>query len=145
MAYVNFESRLLVLSLALLAAVAGCATPFGSSTGEKPVASKPCEAKDLRPGMYCQLDMVLPPTAMSGSYQCYTGKVVAVTQEEIVLGDTAEDTKIDYETAPRRATPIARQRGTIRVPLAGIGSIQVAQSPAPKSAPAQDAKKTPGC
>jgi hypothetical protein len=113
---------------AMLLTAAGCSTSFWSKA-DTPQSVREIAPADVRPGMLCQIDMVVPPTAASGSYQCYTGKVAEVTAEEIVLAGATEEGRIQYGTSPRRAAATVRERETVRVPIAGVATIQVADPP----------------
>ena len=99
--------------------------------------AQPIEAKDLRPGMYCELDMRMPPTANPEAYRCYLGTVSEVTSDGVLLNDTIEESWEDY--APWSGTaPLEASRGTIRIPLTGVERIGIATPPPSRSAAAHD-------
>ena len=88
-----------------------------------PAAKEPVTS-NLRPGAFCRIEMRLPPSASYSSYQRYAGTIHEVTDEEIVLVQATEDSKVEYGSAHRRS-PSSQARDAIRVPIAGIASIQV--------------------
>ena len=98
--------------------------------------AKPIEAKDLRPGMYCELDMRMPPTAHPEAYRCYLGTVSEVTSDGVLLNDTIEESWEDYAPWSNTA-PVEVLRGTIRIPLTGVERIGITQPPT-KPAAAHD-------
>jgi hypothetical protein len=118
----------------LLMAAGGCI--FGnirSMPTENNQPATPIDLKDLQLGMYCEVDMRMPPTAHPEAYRCYLGTVSAIEADAIVLADATEKSWVDY--APWSGTkPISAPRGTVRIPLTGVELIAVPHSPAQPAA-----------
>jgi hypothetical protein len=105
-----------------LAALSGCGgRPFGIRDPEGPQLD-PVKVAELQPGCYCEIDMVVPPTAPSGSFDCFKGTVKEVNHDEVVLVNAIEESCIEYGTQSR---PKANQqkRELVRVPLPGVDAI----------------------
>jgi hypothetical protein len=78
---------------------------------------------ELKPGAYCEIDMVVPPTALQGSFDCYKGTVKEVTHDEVVLTDAEEDRCIEYANNANRRPPTQQNRDLVRVPIGGVDAI----------------------
>jgi hypothetical protein len=127
-------------TLILVLLAAGCAAPRPAPQGQHAGSFSPSQLSGLRPGTRCRIDMVVPPTAAAGSYQRYVGTIGEVTNDGIVLADATEESRIEYATSPHRRPPRVKARETIRVPLAGIAAIRVAESaPSPADAASKSA------
>lgn len=136
----DFMARYSVLTLPLL--LLGCVSPLPQPAETIPSINESSPSK-LRPGAFCRIEMRLPPSASYGSYQRYTGTISEVTDEEIVLAQATEESKVEYGSAHRRP-PSSQAREAIRVPIAGIGAIQVsAASPATPPPAASTAQPQP--
>jgi hypothetical protein len=117
------------LAVIVLLAAAGCSPLLPTQrTGNAPPADG-MPAKNLRPGVYCRIDMVVPPTASADAYHSFVGTVAQVTADDVVLTDAVEENCVDYGL---RRAPSKRERGTVRVPLAGIDGIQIMAPPRPQ-------------
>jgi hypothetical protein len=118
----RFPRAVFCLAACLLWAGSGCGLKLPWS-GVQGGPLEPVEASDLQPGCYCEIDMVVPLTALKGSLDCYSGTVREVTHDEIVLADVLEQTRMEYATSSQRP-PITRQkRDLVRVPRTGIDTI----------------------
>jgi hypothetical protein len=117
-------------------AVLGCATQYPVARNEGPPMSPKATASDLRPGVCCRIEMIVPLTASDDSYRSFTGEVSEVTPEEIVLADALEESCVDYQNSLIRPPVEKKDRGVVRVPLAGVASIGILDTPDRKPAPA---------
>ena len=111
----------------LLVALPGCARswlPWRSDSGsDRNNKFHPVKASDLMPGQYCEIDMMVPPNSPDDSYQRFYGKVKRVTQEEVELADTVEESWIEYGSSVHRHPPNQQKRGDVHVPLTGVDEI----------------------
>ena len=81
------------------------------------------KASELRPGGYCEIEMVVPPTASPGSFQCYKGTVKEIGHDEVILTNVLEESCIEYGTTSLRRPPTQQKRDEVRVPLTGVDEI----------------------
>lgn len=97
------------------------------------------DVSELRPGTYCEIEMVVPPNAAENSHQKYMGWVKEVTHDEVVLtGDgtdqkVMEQTNIDYNGRSHAMTQ--RKHDMVRVPLTGVREIWAEKHPKGAAAP----------
>ncbi len=106
-----------------LAAGSGCGiNPPWAHTQQGPLLET-VKVSDLQPGCYCEIDMVVPPTAPEGSFDCYKGTVKETNHDEIVLTEVVEESCIDYNNSSRRRPPTQQKRDLVRVPLTGVDAI----------------------
>jgi hypothetical protein len=107
-----------------LAAGSGCggANPFGVRAQEGPLL-EPVKVSELRPGCYCEIDMVVPPIAPNDSFDCFKGTVKEINHDEVVLTNAVEESCIDYGASSHRRQPTQQKRDMVRVPLTGIDTI----------------------
>jgi hypothetical protein len=91
------------------------------------------DVSDLRPGTYCEIEMVVPPNAAEDSHQKYMGWVKEVNHDEVILtGDgtnqkVMEQTNIDYNGHSHAMTQ--RKHDIVRVPLTGVREIWAEKRP----------------
>ena len=82
------------------------------------------KVSELRPGCYCEIDMVVPPMAPEGSVHCLNGTVQEINHEEVVLVNVLEESKIDNGLASTKRRPLTQQkRDLVHVPLMGVSEI----------------------
>jgi hypothetical protein len=90
------------------------------------------DVSDLRPGTYCEIEMVVPPNAAEDSHHKYMGWVKDVNHDEVVLtGDgidqkVMEQTNIDYNGKAHAMTQ--RKHNLVHVPLTGVVEIWAERS-----------------
>ena len=89
----------------LVAAGAGCGGKPPWSHEETGPLLDEVKASDLRPGCYCEIDMVLPPGSPEDSFHCYKGTVKEVNANEVVLTDALEVGCNEYGPAARQRPP----------------------------------------
>jgi len=107
----------------LVAAGSGCGVnPFRARAPEGPLLD-PVKVSDLRPGCYCEIDMVVPPVGTNESFDCFKGTVKEINHDEIVLTNALEETCIDYGANSRPRQPTQQKRDIVSVPLTGIDTI----------------------
>ena len=107
----------------LLAAGSGCgANPWGARKPEGQLLD-PVKVSDLRPGCYCEIDMVVPPVSPDGSFDCFKGTVQEINHDEVVLTNVLEESCIDYGASSHRRQPTQQKRDLVRVPLTGVDTI----------------------
>jgi hypothetical protein len=107
----------------LLAAGSGCGlTPPWSRVEEGPWLES-VKVSELQPGCYCEIEMVVPLTALRGSFDCFKGTVKEINHDEIVLTDAVEASCIEYATTSQRRPPTQQKRDLVRVPRGGIDQI----------------------
>jgi len=106
-----------------LAAGSGCGAKPSWFRGQEGPRLDPVKVSELRPGCYCEIDMVVPPTAPDGSFDCYKGTVKEISQDEVVLTNVLEESCIEYGANSRRRAPTQQKRDLVRVPLTGVDSI----------------------
>ena len=124
----------------LLVAGSGCSTkPLWFRSEGKPLLEM-VKVSELRPGCYCEIEMVVPPTAPEGSFHCYKGTVREINHDEVVLTDLLEETCLEYGAAAHRRSPTQQKREIVRVPLTGVDTIW-ALPPAKNDATASQATK----
>ena len=92
----------------------------------------PTKASELRPGCYCEIEMILPPNTVEGSSHCYKGVVQSITSDEIVLVNVSEISQIDYSSNGHHHKPTEEKRDLVRVPLTGINVIYAFRPPRPE-------------
>jgi len=107
----------------LLAAGSGCGTKSLWFRGEGSPLLEKVNVSELRPGCYCEIEMVVPPTAPEGSFHCYKGTVQEINHDEVVLADLLEEICLEYGTTAHRRTPTQQKRKVVRVPLTGVDAI----------------------
>src|SRR5580704_2870035 len=93
------------------------------------------DVSDLRPGTYCEIEMVVPPNAAENSQQCYMGWVQEVTHDEVVLTKVKEQTNIDYSGSGHSHAMTERKHDLVRVPLTGVRQIWAEKHPKSTAAP----------
>ncbi len=98
------------------------------------------KVSELRPGCYCEIEMVVPPLSPQGSFHCFKGTVKEIGQDEVVLTDVLEESCIEYGTASRGRPPTQEKRDVVRVPLTGVDEIW-ALPPAKSDATAKPSPK----
>ena len=81
------------------------------------------KVSELRPGHYCEIYMVVPPTASEDSFQCYKGTVKEINHDEVVLTDVLEESCIEYGTGAQRSPPVQQKHEEVHVPLMGVDTI----------------------
>jgi hypothetical protein len=79
------------------------------------------EISELKPGAYCELDMVVPPNAGDESKHRYMGTVQEITHEEVVLTEVLETTNIDYNG--HRHSASESKHKIVRVPISNVVEI----------------------
>ena len=94
------------------------------------------DVSELRPGRYCEIEMVVPPNAADDSRHCYMGTVQQVTKDEVVLTEVLETTNI-HDNGRRHSTSETKHK-VVRVPLTGVVEIW-AELPKGKDQPAGSA------
>ena len=104
------------------------------------------DVSELRPGSYCEIEMVVPPNAADDSHHCYMGTVQEITHDEVVMTEVLETTNIDYSGSGHRRAPTEQKHKVVRVPLTGIVEVWTelpkgkarasSESPAGSAAPA---------
>ena len=52
------------------------------------------KVSELRPGDYCEIEMVVPPMASEDSFHCFKGTVKEIHPDEIVLTNVLEESCI---------------------------------------------------
>ncbi|MFZ1137121.1 MAG: hypothetical protein WAN69_19380 [Candidatus Korobacteraceae bacterium] len=87
------------------------------------------DISDLRPGTYCEIEMVVPPNAAEGSQHCYMGTVQEITHDEVVLTTVMERTNIDYNGSGHTRALTERKHDVVRVPLTGVREIWAEKHP----------------
>jgi hypothetical protein len=107
----------------ILAAGSGCGVQPSWFRNQEGPRLDPVSASELRPGCYCEIDMVVPPTAPDGSFDCYKGTVKEVNQDEVVLTNALQESCIEYGANARRRAPTQQKRDLVRVPLTGVDTI----------------------
>ncbi len=107
----------------LLAAVAGCGGGPPWFRGQEGPLLDPVKVSELRPGCYCEIDMVVPPTASDGSFDCFKGTVKEITHDEVVLTSVVEERCVHYGANPHPHPLMQRNRDLVRVPLTGVETI----------------------
>jgi hypothetical protein len=107
----------------LLAAASGCGLKSPWSRGQDGPLLESVQVAELQPGCYCEIEMVVPLTALRGSFDCYKGTVTEITHDEIVLTDVVEESCIEYATTSQRRPPTRQKRELVRVPRTGIDEI----------------------
>ena len=107
----------------LLAAGSGCGWRPPWSHVETGPLLESVKVSELRPGCYCEIEMVIPPTASEGSFDCYKGTVKEVNHDEVVLTDVVEESCIEYGTTSRHRPPTQDKRELVHVPLTGVDEI----------------------
>lgn len=112
-------------TLLLLAVMPGCVGSWHAAPSEPGIPLRAVKASELKPGEYCEIDMVVPPTSPTDSYQRYCGIVKNVTHEEVELSDTVEESWIEYGSSVHRRPPSQQKRGNMHVPLTGVEEIVV--------------------
>ncbi len=118
----RFPRAVFCLAACLLWAGSGCGLKLPWS-GVQGGPLEPVEASELQPGSYCEIDMVVPLTALRGSIDVISGTVKEVNHDEIVLTNVLEQSRIEYATSSQRP-PITRQkRDLVSVPRTGIDTI----------------------
>jgi hypothetical protein len=106
----------------LLAAGLGCgARSFWLREQEGPRLDL-VKPSDLQPGCYCEIEMVVPPTAPAESFDCFKGTVKEVNHDEVVLTNVLEESCIEYGTSSRQKVN-QQKRDLVRVPLTGVDAI----------------------
>ena len=113
----------LVAAACLLPAIAGCGLRALWQRPDPDHDLFSTKISELRPGAYCEIEMVVPPTSPEGSYQCYKGTVREVTQNDVVLTNVVEESQIDYSGSGRHREPTEKKHDVIHVPLTGIDEI----------------------
>ena len=129
---------------------AGCERPPWSR-GETGPLLESTKVSELRPGGYCEIEMVVPPTAPEGSFHCFKGTVKEINHDEVVLTNVLEESCIDYGTTSNRRPPTQTKRDEVHVPLMGVeeiwalppGKSDAAASPSTKPAAKPSAVKLP--
>jgi hypothetical protein len=107
----------------LLAAGSGCgARPLWFRGKEGPLLEQ-VKASELRPGCYCEIEMVVPPASPDGSSHCFKGTVQEVNHDEVVLSDVLEESCVEYGMSSHRRPPTQQKRDVVRVPLLGVDTI----------------------
>jgi hypothetical protein len=81
------------------------------------------KVSELRPGGYCEIEMVVPPTAPEGSFHCFKGTVQEINHDEVVLANVLEESRIEYSTNSSLRPPTQQKRAIVRVPLTGVDEI----------------------
>ncbi len=81
------------------------------------------QAAELRPGCYCEIEMVVPPMAPEGSLHCFNGTVKEINDDEIVLAGVLEQSNIDYGLKSRKRPLTQQKRDLVHVPLLGVREI----------------------
>lgn len=106
----------------ILAAGAGCgANPLGLRGPQGPLES--VKVTDLRPGSYCEIEMVVPPMSPEGSFHCFNGTVTEINHDEVVLANVLEQSNVEYGLNSRRRPLTQQKRELVRVPLQGVDEI----------------------
>ena len=78
---------------------------------------------ELRPGCYCEIEMVVPLTASEGSFHCYKGTVKEITKEEVVLTGVLDESHVEYSGSGKTRPPTQDKRDVVNVPVTGIKEI----------------------
>jgi hypothetical protein len=107
----------------LLLMAAGCGSGMLWQRSDPSRTLDSTKVSELRPGSYCEIEMVVPLTAPQGSFQCYKGTVKEITHEEVVLTDAVEESQIDYGGSGRHREPTQKKHDLVRVPLTGVNEI----------------------
>ena len=113
----------LVTACLLWAAGAGCGTRPPWSHAESGPLLEPVKVSDLRPGSYCEIEMVVPPTSPEGSFHCYKGSVKETSGSEVVLTDVLEEGCNEYGPSSQQRPPTQQKHSLVRVPLTGVDTI----------------------
>ncbi|MGO9108867.1 MAG: hypothetical protein ACLP9L_06505 [Thermoguttaceae bacterium] len=140
----RFPQAVFWLTACLLSAAgSGCGAKSPWFHGPEGPLLETVKVSELKPGCYCEIDMVVPPTAPEGSFDCYKGTVKEVNHDEVVLTNVLEESCIAYGTNAPRRPPTQQKRDLVRVPLTGVDAIwalppakdgAAAKSPAQQSA-----------
>ena len=99
------------------------------------------DISDLRPGTYCEIEMVVPPNAAEDSHHKYMGWVKEITHDEVVLtGDgtdqkVLEQTNIDYNGSGHTRALSKRMHDVVHVPLTGVREVWAEKRPKGTAAP----------
>lgn len=120
------QSLQAVLHLALcllLAAESGCGAAANWHHAETGPLLESVKISELRPGCYCEIEMVVPPLSPEGSFHCFKGTVKEINHDEIVLTDVLEGSRIEYGASSRRPQFTQEKRDLVRVPVTGIDEI----------------------
>ena len=111
----------------LLAVMPGCAHSWlpwrNDADSERNSKFHAVKASHLKPGQYCEIDMMVPPNSPDDSYQRFYGTVKSVTKEEVELTDAVEESWIEYGSSVHRHPPTQQKRGDVQVPLTGVDEI----------------------
>ena len=107
----------------LLAAGSGCGSTFLWFRGQQEGPLHPVKVSELRPGGYCEIDMVLPPSAVDGSFDCFKGTVKEINHDEVVLTDVLEEKCVEFGATSQRRPLMQKNRDLVRVPLTGVDTI----------------------
>ena len=117
------QAIFLLTAYLLLVAGSGCsAKPLWFRSEGKPLLER-VNVSELRPGCYCEIEMVVPPTAPEGSFHCYKGTIQEINHDEVVLADLLEESCLEYGTTTHRRSPTQQKREVVRVPLTGVDAI----------------------
>ena len=119
----SLPTAVLLLASLLLAGGAGCGAGWPWLHGESGPLLESVKVSELRPGSYCEIDMVLPPLRTEGSFHCFKGTVKEVGAEEIVLTNVSEGSCIEYGTSSGRPAFTQGKRNLVHVPLAGVKEV----------------------
>jgi len=101
----------------------GCGVKAPWYRGEPGPLLESVKVSELRPGCYCEIEMVVPPLSPEGSFHCFKGTVKEISHDEIVLTDVLEGSCMEYGTTSSRRPFTQEKRDLVRVPLTGIDEI----------------------
>ena len=113
----------LVAACLLLIAGSGCGVNAPWSHRETGPLLESANISDLRPGRYCEIEMVVPPMSSRDSFHCFKGTIKEIDHDEIVLTDVLEENCIEYGAASRQPPPTQEKRDLVHVPLTGVDEI----------------------
>ena len=129
----------------LLAAAAGCGGGPPWFRGQEGPLLDPVKVSELRPGCYCEIDMVVPPTASDGSFDCFKGTVKEITHDEVVLTSVVEERCVHYGANPHPHPLMQRNRDLVRVPLTGVETIWALPPGKDNAAAEAHRRRRPSC
>jgi len=133
----------LLCTLVFTVTVTGCWTPI---TSHDFAATPTPDVSDLHPGDYCKIATAVSPGQNPSCYHLYSGTVASMTNKEIVLNNSIDESILEYgmpviDDIPILNTPLRTQRtghaevGTVRLPRAEITSFVVCEPPKSAKAP----------
>jgi hypothetical protein len=124
--YVTTKRNVLYCFLAMVISIAGCTTPNVVSNTDS--MNKAQNQTEIRPGAYCRIDMSVPKGS-SQPYLRYAGRVLEVTDDELVMANAIEESRIDDGKPMRQSVPYLTNRGTMHIPRGEIAAIQFYNEP----------------